>query len=86
RKSYKEQLIKLWVFEIVCLCVCLRACVSRRDLNEEANQKRLDSLNNITTIIIFLIFVTNIFISVFGMERTGLFARIPINSRHPLHI
>uniref|UniRef100_A0A3P8S0I3 Ninjurin 2 n=1 Tax=Amphiprion percula TaxID=161767 RepID=A0A3P8S0I3_AMPPE len=60
--------------------------IARRDLNEEANQKRLDSLNNITTIIIFLIFVTNIFISVFGMERTGLFARIPINSRHPLHI
>uniref|UniRef100_A0A3P8S1V4 Ninjurin 2 n=1 Tax=Amphiprion percula TaxID=161767 RepID=A0A3P8S1V4_AMPPE len=50
--------------------------IARRDLNEEANQKRLDSLNNITTIIIFLIFVTNIFISVFGMERTGLFARM----------
>uniref|UniRef100_A0A3Q1FSF1 Ninjurin 2 n=1 Tax=Acanthochromis polyacanthus TaxID=80966 RepID=A0A3Q1FSF1_9TELE len=50
--------------------------IARRDLNEEANQKRLDSLNNTTTIIIFLIFVTNIFISVFGMERTGLFARM----------
>uniref|UniRef100_A0A3B4ZE49 Ninjurin 2 n=1 Tax=Stegastes partitus TaxID=144197 RepID=A0A3B4ZE49_9TELE len=34
----------------------------------KVNQKRLDSLNNMTTIIIFLIFVTNIFISVFGME------------------
>uniref|UniRef100_A0A3Q3VMH7 Uncharacterized protein n=1 Tax=Mola mola TaxID=94237 RepID=A0A3Q3VMH7_MOLML len=42
----------------------------------EANQKRLDSLNNMTTVIIFLISVTNIFISVFGMERTGLFARM----------
>ncbi|XP_024147830.1 ninjurin-2 isoform X4 [Oryzias melastigma] len=50
--------------------------IARRDINEEANQKRLDSLNNITTIIIFLIFVTNIFISVMGMERTGLFARM----------
>ncbi|XP_029317372.1 ninjurin-2-like isoform X4 [Cottoperca gobio] len=50
--------------------------IARRDVSEEANQKRLNSLNNTTTIIIFLIFVTNIFISVFGMERTGLFARM----------
>ncbi|XP_044042453.1 ninjurin-2-like isoform X4 [Siniperca chuatsi] len=50
--------------------------IARRDVSEETNQKRLDSLNNTTTIIIFLIFVTNIFISVFGMERTGLFARM----------
>ncbi|XP_041833935.1 ninjurin-2-like isoform X4 [Melanotaenia boesemani] len=50
--------------------------IARRDISEEANQKRLDSLNNTITIIIFLIFVTNIFISVFGMERTGLFARM----------
>ncbi|XP_028304203.1 ninjurin-2-like isoform X4 [Gouania willdenowi] len=50
--------------------------IARRDLNDEANQKRLDSLNNYVTAIIFLIFVTNIFISVFGMERTGLFARM----------
>ncbi|XP_019947654.1 ninjurin-2-like isoform X3 [Paralichthys olivaceus] len=50
--------------------------IARRDITEEANQKRLDSLNNMTTILIFLIFVTNIFISVFGMERTGLFARM----------
>uniref|UniRef100_A0A3B4FS21 Ninjurin 2 n=1 Tax=Pundamilia nyererei TaxID=303518 RepID=A0A3B4FS21_9CICH len=50
--------------------------IARRDLNEEANQKRLDSLNNTLTITIFLVFVTNIFITVFGMERTGLFARM----------
>ncbi|KAM3587583.1 uncharacterized protein V6R79_009516 [Siganus canaliculatus] len=50
--------------------------IARRDVNDEANQKRLDSMNNITTVLIFLIFVTNIFISVFGMERTGLFARM----------
>uniref|UniRef100_A0A8P4KKL3 Ninjurin 2 n=1 Tax=Dicentrarchus labrax TaxID=13489 RepID=A0A8P4KKL3_DICLA len=50
--------------------------IARRDVSEESNQKRLDGLNNTTTIIIFLIFVTNIFISVFGMERTGLFARM----------
>nr|XP_057933926.1 ninjurin-2-like isoform X5 [Doryrhamphus excisus] len=50
--------------------------IARRDLNQEANHQRLDSLNNTVTIVIFLIFVTNIFISVFGMERTGLFARM----------
>ncbi|XP_045928211.1 ninjurin-2-like [Micropterus dolomieu] len=50
--------------------------IARRDVTEETNQKRLDSLNNTTTVIIFLIFITNIFISVFGMERTGLFARM----------
>ncbi|XP_026219194.1 ninjurin-2-like isoform X2 [Anabas testudineus] len=50
--------------------------IARQDINEKANQRRLDSMNNIITIIIFLIFVTNIFISVFGMERTGLFARM----------
>ncbi|KAM6896278.1 ninjurin-2-like isoform X4 [Anarrhichthys ocellatus] len=50
--------------------------IARRDITEETNQKRLDSLNNATTVIIFLIFVSNICISVFGMERTGLFARM----------
>ncbi|XP_036976842.1 ninjurin-2-like isoform X4 [Acanthopagrus latus] len=50
--------------------------IARRDVREESNQKRLDGLNNTVTILIFLIFVTNIFISVFGMERTGLFARM----------
>uniref|UniRef100_A0A672JRZ0 Ninjurin 2 n=1 Tax=Salarias fasciatus TaxID=181472 RepID=A0A672JRZ0_SALFA len=50
--------------------------IGRRDLNDEANHKRLDSLNNYVTILIFFIFVTNIFISVMGMERTGLFARM----------
>ncbi|XP_029902372.1 ninjurin-2-like isoform X4 [Myripristis murdjan] len=50
--------------------------IARRDITDEANQKRLDSMNNITTIIIFFIFITNIFITVFGMERTGLFPRM----------
>lgn len=57
----------------MCVYICVAA---RKDISEEANQKRLDSMNNIITIIIFLVFVTNIFISVFGMERTGLFARM----------
>nr|XP_043876497.1 ninjurin-2-like isoform X4 [Solea senegalensis]XP_043876498.1 ninjurin-2-like isoform X4 [Solea senegalensis] len=50
--------------------------IARKDLNDEANHRRLDSQNNFLTILIFLIFVTNIFISVMGMERTGLFPRM----------
>lgn len=57
----------MWVY------VCVAA---RQDINEEANQKHLNSMNNLITIIIFFIFATNIFISVMGMERTGLFARM----------
>lgn len=59
---------------LLCACMCLFA--ARRDVTEEANQKRLDSLNTIVTVLIFFILVTNIFITVFGMERTGLFARM----------
>ncbi|KAM6986564.1 ninjurin-2-like isoform 6-T9 [Aplochiton taeniatus] len=50
--------------------------IARRDINDTANQKRLDSLNNTATAVVFLTFVTNIFITVFGMERTGLFPRM----------
>uniref|UniRef100_A0A672JRY5 Ninjurin 2 n=1 Tax=Salarias fasciatus TaxID=181472 RepID=A0A672JRY5_SALFA len=50
--------------------------IGRRDLNDEANHKRLDSLNNYVTILIFFIFVTNIFISVMGMENPSLYACI----------
>uniref|UniRef100_A0A3P8VEB1 Ninjurin 2 n=2 Tax=Cynoglossus semilaevis TaxID=244447 RepID=A0A3P8VEB1_CYNSE len=50
--------------------------IARKDITEEANQKRLDSQNNMITILVFIIFVTNIFISVMGMERTGLFPRM----------
>lgn len=62
----------------VCLCVCVRACVcvcvtGRRDLNNSAVQKRLDYLNNVTTIIVFITTVLNFFISTFGMQRTGHF-------------
>ncbi|XP_072309695.1 ninjurin-2-like isoform X3 [Eucyclogobius newberryi] len=47
--------------------------IARRDLNIEANHKRLNSLNNRLTALVFIIFFTNVLISVMGMERTGLF-------------
>ncbi|XP_056445431.1 ninjurin-2-like isoform X6 [Gadus macrocephalus] len=50
--------------------------IARRDVSQQTNQKSLDSLNNVATIIIFFIFITNICITVFGMERTGIFPRM----------
>uniref|UniRef100_A0AAV2J173 Ninjurin 2 n=1 Tax=Knipowitschia caucasica TaxID=637954 RepID=A0AAV2J173_KNICA len=47
--------------------------IARRDLNVEANHKRLNSLNNRLTALVFIIFVTNLLICTMGMERTGLF-------------
>lgn len=58
------------------VCACALCVAARKDITEEANQKRLDSQNNMITILVFIIFVTNIFISVMGMERTGLFPRM----------
>ncbi|XP_056281387.1 ninjurin-2-like isoform X1 [Pseudoliparis swirei] len=75
---YYAAVLTLISFSLVLQIVAgvLIIIIARGDISEEANQKRLDGLNNITTILIFLIFVSNIFISVFGMERTGLFARM----------
>uniref|UniRef100_A0A8C6WX73 Ninjurin 2 n=1 Tax=Neogobius melanostomus TaxID=47308 RepID=A0A8C6WX73_9GOBI len=47
--------------------------IARRDLNIEANHKRLNSQNNKLTAVVFIIFVTNILITTMGMERTGIF-------------
>ncbi|KAM9772012.1 ninjurin-2-like isoform 3-T3 [Syngnathus typhle] len=47
--------------------------IGRRDVNNSTLQKRLDYLNNVTTIIVFITTVLNLFISTFGMQRTGHF-------------
>uniref|UniRef100_A0A1A7YLM1 Ninjurin 2 n=1 Tax=Iconisemion striatum TaxID=60296 RepID=A0A1A7YLM1_9TELE len=47
--------------------------IGRRNLNNSTLQSRLDYLNNITTIIVFITTVLNCFISTFGMQRTGHF-------------
>ncbi|XP_051911494.1 ninjurin-2-like isoform X4 [Hippocampus zosterae] len=75
---YYAAVLTLISFSLVLQIVAgiLIVVIARRDLNDEANHKRLDSLNNSATVVIFLVFVTNVFISVFGMERTGLFARM----------
>ncbi|KAF7229158.1 ninjurin-2 isoform X3 [Nothobranchius furzeri] len=47
--------------------------IGRRNLNNSTLQNRLDYLNNVTTIIVFVTTVLNCFISTFGMQRTGHF-------------
>ncbi|XP_036005171.1 ninjurin-2 isoform X3 [Fundulus heteroclitus] len=47
--------------------------IGRRDLNNSTLQRRLDYLNNVTTIIVFITTVLNCFVSTFGMQRTGYF-------------
>uniref|UniRef100_A0A1A8MA72 Ninjurin 2 n=1 Tax=Nothobranchius pienaari TaxID=704102 RepID=A0A1A8MA72_9TELE len=47
--------------------------IGRRNLNNSTLQNRLDFLNNVTTIIVFVTTVLNCFISTFGMQRTGHF-------------
>ncbi|CAN9508212.1 unnamed protein product [Ophioblennius macclurei] len=47
--------------------------IGRRNLNNSALQKRLDYLNNVTTVILFVTTALNLFISTFGMQRTGYF-------------
>ncbi|CAI5635994.1 ninjurin-2 isoform X3 [Oreochromis niloticus] len=47
--------------------------IGRRDLNNSTLQRRLDYLNNITTIIVFITSGINLFISTFAMKSTGYF-------------
>ncbi|XP_061922821.1 ninjurin-2-like isoform X3 [Entelurus aequoreus] len=47
--------------------------IGRRDVNNPTLQKRMDYLNNITTIMVFITTALNLFISTFGMQRTGHF-------------
>nr|XP_061815933.1 ninjurin-2-like isoform X3 [Nerophis lumbriciformis] len=47
--------------------------IGRRDVNNPTLQKRMDYLNNVTTIMVFITTALNLFISTFGMQRTGHF-------------
>ncbi|XP_040030608.1 ninjurin-2 isoform X3 [Gasterosteus aculeatus] len=47
--------------------------IGRRDLNNSTLQKRLDYLNNVTTVIVFITTFLNFFISTFGMQSSGHF-------------
>ncbi|KAK1135336.1 ninjurin-1-like [Acipenser oxyrinchus oxyrinchus] len=44
--------------------------IVKYDLNDENRQARLDLLNNITTGLVFIIVVVNIFITAFGVQKS----------------
>nr|XP_033808577.1 ninjurin-2 [Geotrypetes seraphini] len=49
--------------------------IARINLNEVSNQPRLNILNNIATALVFITVVINIFITAFGVQKTGLYPR-----------
>ncbi|XP_060759697.1 ninjurin-2 isoform X2 [Neoarius graeffei] len=49
--------------------------MARKDLNIVANQKKLDVMNNIATALVFLTVIINIFITAFGVQKTGLYPK-----------
>ncbi|NXX30125.1 NINJ2 protein, partial [Nicator chloris] len=46
---------------------------ARLNLNDIAKQPRLDILNNAATALIFITVILNIFITAFGVQKTGLY-------------
>ncbi|KAM8971852.1 LOW QUALITY PROTEIN: ninjurin-2 [Pelodytes ibericus] len=47
--------------------------IARRNLNDVEKQHRLDVLNNVATGLVFLTVLLNIFITAFGVQKTGLY-------------
>ncbi|KAG9280203.1 ninjurin-2 [Astyanax mexicanus] len=47
--------------------------MARKDLNNVANQRKLDIINNVATVLVFLTVIINIFITAFGVQKTGLY-------------
>ncbi|XP_077450397.1 ninjurin-2-like isoform X3 [Stigmatopora argus] len=72
---YYAAVLTLISFSLVLQIVAgiLIIIIGRRNVTTSGLQKRLDYLNNVTTVIVFITTVLNLFISTFGMQRTGHF-------------
>uniref|UniRef100_A0A8D2LWJ0 Ninjurin 2 n=2 Tax=Varanus komodoensis TaxID=61221 RepID=A0A8D2LWJ0_VARKO len=46
--------------------------MARLNLNDMEKQQHLNLLNNIATILVFITVIVNIFITAFGVQKTGL--------------
>ncbi|XP_048865121.1 ninjurin-2 [Brienomyrus brachyistius] len=57
------------------LAGALFVVMARKDLNNVANQRKLDIINNIATGLVFLTVIINIFITAFGVQKTGLYPK-----------
>ncbi|KAG1952628.1 ninjurin-2 isoform X1 [Pimephales promelas] len=49
--------------------------MARKNLNDVANQRQLDIMNNVATGLVFLTVIINIFITAFGVQKTGLYPK-----------
>ncbi|KTF72585.1 hypothetical protein cypCar_00038893, partial [Cyprinus carpio] len=49
--------------------------MARKNLNDVANQRKLDIINNVATVLVFLTVIINIFITAFGVQKTGLYPK-----------
>ncbi|XP_054845209.1 ninjurin-2 [Eublepharis macularius] len=47
--------------------------IARLNLNDVTKQQRLNLLNNIATALVFFTVIINIFITAFGVQKTGLY-------------
>ncbi|XP_066525482.1 ninjurin-2 isoform X2 [Hoplias malabaricus] len=65
-------LISLSLFFQV-LAGVLFVIMARKDLNDVASQRKLDTVNNVATAVVFLTVIINIFITAFGVQKTGLY-------------
>ncbi|XP_071003392.1 ninjurin-2-like [Oncorhynchus clarkii lewisi] len=53
----------------------LFVAMARKDLNNVANQRKLDIMNNVATGLVFITAIINIFITAFGVQKTGLYPK-----------
>ncbi|XP_078065763.1 ninjurin-1-like [Mustelus asterias] len=53
--------------------------IVKYDLNDPRKQSKLDILNNITTGLIFIIVIVNIFITAFGVQRPHAYQATPLH-------
>ncbi|KAK6482874.1 ninjurin-2 [Huso huso] len=47
--------------------------MARKDLNDVGNQRKLNILNNVATGLVFVTAIVNVFITAFGVQKTGLY-------------
>ncbi|XP_037060085.1 ninjurin-2 isoform X2 [Peromyscus leucopus] len=74
--EYYTTLITLLSISLILQVVIgiLLVVIARLNLNEVANQWRLNQLNNAATTLVFITVVINIFITAFGAHKTGSMA------------
>lgn len=50
-------------------CFCFCCCLVKWNLNDESKHYQLNIMENISTALVFIIVVVNVFITAFGVQR-----------------